>query len=68
MFREFTVIRFTANGREYDVDERLVNLDRTAPSRTDAGVQHIYLTDDTHFRATNVRRITLYRQIREAGN
>lgn len=65
MFREFTVIRFTAKGREYEVDERLVDLDRTAPSRTEQDTHHIYLTDGTYFCATNVVQVNLIRQVQE---
>lgn len=70
MFREFTVIRFTANGREYDVDERLIDPDRTAPSRTEPDIHHIWFRDgETHFRATHVQEITVIRQCRpQEGN
>lgn len=37
-FEVYKVVRFTVDGRNYDVDERLIDMDRTAPSRTDPKV------------------------------
>ncbi|MXF04517.1 hypothetical protein [Escherichia coli] len=64
MIKQFPVVRFTARGREYDVDERLIaTLDQ---HRTEPGAHHIYLTDGTYFCATNVTRVILIRQVQES--
>ncbi|EKA4295837.1 hypothetical protein OLI25_004425 [Escherichia coli] len=62
--KQFTVVRFTARGREYEVDERLIKtLDR---HRSKPDAHHIYLINDTYFCATNVVRVNLIRQVQES--
>lgn len=63
MIKQFSIIRFTANGREYDVDERLVTtLDQ---HRSLPGAHHLYLSDGTYFCATNVTHVRVIREVRE---
>lgn len=65
-FEVYKVVRFTVDGRNYDVDERLIDMDRTAPSRTDPNVHHIWFKDgETNFRATDVTHVNLIWQTRE---
>ncbi|OSK08130.1 hypothetical protein EAMG_05547 [Escherichia coli M056] len=61
--KQFTVIRFTSRGREYEVDERLITTIDKHRSEKDA--HHIYLTDGTYFCATNVAWVNLIRQVQE---
>ncbi|WP_227465101.1 hypothetical protein [Escherichia coli] len=64
--KQYTVVRFISGGREYEVDERLIDMDRTMPSRTAPGIHHIWFKDgETHFRATNVTHVNLIWQAKE---
>ncbi|EHD7191613.1 hypothetical protein JQD07_000127 [Escherichia coli] len=57
MIQESTVIRFTANGRQYEVNESLIDQGMTRQDSRNPDIYHIRLINGSHFRATNVEEV-----------
>ena len=66
MIKSFLTVHFTSGGIEYDVEDSLIDHDRTALSRSEPGIHHIWLKNGKHYTATNVMYVQVLRK--KAGN
>ncbi|EER4873484.1 hypothetical protein ACM3VI_000493 [Escherichia coli] len=67
MIQESTVIRFTANGRQYEVDEALIDYSMTRQSSRFQDMYHIRLINGSSFNATNVEEVRVLTATRNTG-
>ncbi len=67
MIQESTVIRFTANGRQYEVDEALIDYSMTRQSSRFPDMHYIRLINGSHFCATNVEEVRVLTATRNTG-
>ncbi|EPA4330529.1 hypothetical protein ACQ3ZK_000889 [Escherichia coli] len=67
MIQESTVIRFTANGRQYEVDESLIDHGMTRQGSRNPEMHHIRLINGSHFCATNVEEVRVLTATRNTG-
>ncbi|EFY4551483.1 hypothetical protein C5N74_000219 [Shigella boydii] len=67
MIQESTVIRFTANGRQYEVDEALIDYSMTRQSSRFQDMYHIQLINGSSFNATNVEEVRVLTATRNTG-
>ncbi|EFC5374453.1 hypothetical protein RCM66_16405 [Escherichia coli] len=67
MIQEKTIIRFTNNGRQYEVDEALIDYSMTRQSSRFPDMHHIRLINGSHFCATNVEEVRVLTATRNTG-
>ncbi|EPB6544543.1 hypothetical protein HEP22_024565 [Escherichia coli] len=67
MIQEKTIIRFTSNGRQYEVDEALIDYSMTRQSSRFPDMHHIRLINGSHFCATNVEEVRVLTATRNTG-
>ncbi|EEX1983651.1 hypothetical protein CCF09_000083 [Escherichia coli] len=67
MIQEKTIIRFTSNGRQYEVDESLIDQGMTRQDSRNPERHHIRLINGSHFCATNVEEIHVLTATRNTG-
>ncbi|EHL6350594.1 hypothetical protein ACHU4O_003329 [Escherichia coli] len=67
MIQEKTIIRFTSNGRQYEVDEALIDYSMTRQSSRFPDMHHIRLVNGSHFCATNVEEVRVLTATRNTG-
>ncbi|EHZ3672435.1 hypothetical protein K5T95_000864 [Escherichia coli] len=67
MIQESTVIRFTANGRQYEVDESLIDPGMTRQDSRNPEMHHIHLINGSHFCATNMEEVRVLTATRNTG-
>ncbi|ELC8119379.1 hypothetical protein QYB02_004827 [Escherichia coli] len=67
MIQEKTIIRFTSNGRQYEVDEALIDYSMTQQSSRFPDMHHIRLINGPYFTATNVEEVRVLTATRNTG-
>ncbi|NUD24389.1 hypothetical protein [Escherichia coli] len=67
MIQEKTIIRFTSNGRQYEVDEALIDYSMTRQSSRLPDMHHIMLINGSSFTATNVEEVRVLTATRNTG-
>ncbi|EEQ5226965.1 hypothetical protein CQK32_000886 [Escherichia coli] len=67
MIQEKIIIRFTANGRQYEVDEALIDYSMTRQSSRFQDMHHIRLINGSHFCATNMEEVRVLTAARNTG-
>lgn len=67
MIQEKNLIRFTSYGRQYEVDENLIDQGMTRQDSRNPEMHHIRLINGSHFCATKVEEVRVLTATRNTG-